>query len=123
MFLRSRDANHVIDEMLLRFLFNLPHVYENDELALTVAVLSNPRLTSRLHQLQDRKIYGKYSAIVRRNLPAKEMRTISRHRMSDETIAAIREVLAVPGDGGITILASGPTFTLWGEPGTEDVGG
>jgi hypothetical protein len=96
MFLKSKDSSHRIDAELLRFLFTLPRVYGIDELALTVATLSDPGLVKRVPQLQDHNIYGKYAAIVRRDLTSKNLPSISRRRLSDEAIAAVREVLSIP---------------------------
>jgi hypothetical protein len=119
LYLRSEYADHSKDERLIQLLFKLPAVFKIDELALTTAVLSEPSLVNRFHQLQDRKIYGKYAAIARRELASNKLPTISRHRMSDEAIAAIREILVVPR---MPLTAADP-FSLRREPGPEDVGG
>jgi hypothetical protein len=118
MFLRSRDADHTADATLLEFLFDLPDVYEIDELALTVATLSDPDLRNRVHQLQNWNNYGKYAAIVRRDLTSKKLPSIGRHRLSDEAIAAVREVLDIPR---VTQTAAAAVI-LQREPGREGSG-
>jgi hypothetical protein len=118
LYLRSELADHSEDQKLIRMLFELPAVFEIDELALTIAVLSDPTLVKRFHQLQDRRIYGKYAAIARRELRSKKLPTINRHRMTDEAIAAVREVLA----GSRVPLTAANPFRLLREPGTEEVG-
>jgi hypothetical protein len=97
LYLRSEYADHSEDGTLIQLLFKMPAIFKMDELALTTAVVSDPTLVNRFHQLQDRKIYGKYAPIARRELWSKKPPTINRHRMSDEAIAGVREVLAAPG--------------------------
>jgi len=119
LYLKSEYADHAEDEKLIQLLFKLPSVFEMDELALTTAVLADPTLVNRVHQLQDRKIYGKYAAIARRDLTSDNLPKISRHRMSDEAIAAVRAIFAAFR----TPLTTSTPFSLRREPGTEDVDG
>ncbi len=94
--LKLRNVGLSLGVKLLEFLFTLPNAFEIDELALTVATLSDPELMKRVPQLHDRNIYGKYASIVSRDLTSKNLPSISRHRLSDEAIAAVREVLIIP---------------------------
>jgi hypothetical protein len=119
LYLRSEYADHSEDAKLIQLLFQMPTVFEMDELALTTAVVSDPALVKRFHQLQERKIYGKYAAIARRELRAKKLPTINRHRMSDEAIAAVRELLAAPREP----LPATDQFRLFSEPLTEGLDG
>jgi hypothetical protein len=119
LFLRSEYADHSEDGKLIQLLVEMPASFKMDGLALATAVVSDPTLRNRFHQLQDKKIYGKYEAIARRELRSKKLSTINRHRMSEEAIAAVREVLAVPQER----LPEANSLRLLRESLTEDLGG
>jgi hypothetical protein len=95
-FLRSRDADHSLDADLIRFLFDLPSVFRVDQLALTIAVLSNPDLLAAVPKLKGTRIYGQYAAIARRARRPKGSHGSKLSKLSDDAVAAVQEVLAVP---------------------------
>ncbi len=92
-YLKSSQAGDAMDTALLKLLFELPRVFAMDELALAMAVLSNPDLRREIPELKDTAIYGSYADIVRRSNSTRVIQARGRvnfRGLSDETIATIK---------------------------------
>ena len=92
-YLKSSQADALISAELLKLLFRVPRIFEMDELALTMAVLSNPQMRTEIPELRHDVIYGIYMNVVRRGNSAQVIRARGRINfddLPDETIAAIK---------------------------------
>ena len=96
-YLRSSTYHETWYERVLQVLFQLPPVFNADGLALTAVALGHPELRAAIPELQNFAIYGCYAEIVRKgdSLANKE-NAVNWQEPSDETIAAVADVLRKP---------------------------
>ncbi len=91
--LRSNLSDPAYDTGLVRLLFRLPTSSGIDPLALAGAVLSNPELPTKVPELRNSKVFGRYAGIVNRVRSYVLPRDVDLQNPTNETTVAVRGII------------------------------